>query len=171
MPHIVVSPLSRLTETALAHRPREMVTLLNLGTPMERPECIAAERHLVLGFNDIIEELPGMTAPAVEHVEQLIGFAGRWDRQSPLLIHCFAGISRSTAAAYIVASALNPDLDAARLATLLRERAPSATPNIRLVRFADDLLGRGGRMVDAVTAIGRGAEASEGVPFVLPLRV
>ncbi|GGA93048.1 protein-tyrosine-phosphatase [Brucella endophytica] len=171
MPDIVVSPLSRLAETVLAHGPRDMVTLLNTGTPVERPDCIAAERHLVLGFNDIVEELPGMTAPAAEHVEKLIGFAHGWDRRAPLLIHCFAGISRSTAAAYIVASALNPETGAVKLATLLRQRAPSATPNIRLVRLADDLLGRGGRMVDAVTAIGRGAEAFEGVPFVLPLGV
>ncbi|KXF78051.1 hypothetical protein ATN84_24120 [Paramesorhizobium deserti] len=171
MPHIVVSPLSRLGETAQFHRPRDMVTLINMGTLVERPECIEADRHLFLGFNDIVEEMPGMTLPAAEHVEKLIGFGNRWDRQAPLLIHCFAGISRSTAAAYIVASALDPDMDAVRLASLLRERAPSATPNIRLVTLADDLLGRGGRMVDAVSAIGRGAEAFEGVPFVLPLGV
>ncbi|MBB2970235.1 tyrosine phosphatase family protein [Mesorhizobium sp. RMAD-H1] len=171
MPHIVVSPLSRLGEAAQLHRPRDMVTLINMGTLVERPDCIEAGRHLFLGFNDIIEEMPGMTPPAAEHVEKLIGFAARWDRQAPLLVHCFAGISRSTAAAYIVANALNPDMDAAMLANLLRERAPSATPNIRLVTLADDLLGRGGRMVDAVKAIGRGAEAFEGVPFVLPLEV
>ncbi|RCS23210.1 tyrosine protein phosphatase [Phyllobacterium salinisoli] len=171
MPHIVVSPLSRLCEAARVHRPRDMVTLINTGTLIERPDCIEAERHLFLGFNDIVQEMPDMTPPAIAHVEKLVSFAKAWDRQAPLLIHCFAGISRSTAAAYIVASALNPDMDAVKLAASLRERAPSATPNIRLIRLADDLLGRGGRMVDAVNAIGRGAEAFEGVPFVLPLEV
>ncbi|PYE88480.1 tyrosine phosphatase family protein [Phyllobacterium leguminum] len=171
MPDIVVSPLSRLAETALMHRPRDMVTLLNIGTLIDRPDCIVPDRHLFLGFNDIVEDMPGMTPPSAQHVEKLIGFASGWDREAPLLIHCFAGISRSTAAAYVVACALNPDIDAAKLATLLRERSPSATPNIRLVRLADDMLGRGGRMVDAVNAIGRGADAFEGVPFVLPLEV
>lgn len=171
MPHIVVSPLSRLDETVLVHRPRDMVTLLSTGTMIERPDCIAADRHLSLAFNDIVEEMPDMTAPSAEHVERLVGFARRWDRQAPLLIHCYAGISRSTAAAYIVASALNPDIDAGRLARLLRERSPSATPNRRMVRLADDMLGRGGHMVDAVNAIGRGAEAFDGVPFVLPVEV
>ncbi|PRD46007.1 tyrosine protein phosphatase [Phyllobacterium phragmitis] len=171
MPHIVVSPLSRLGEAAQTFRPRAMVSLINIGTLIKRPDCIEADRHLFLGFNDIVQDMPGMTLPATQHVEKLIDFARRWDRQAPLLIHCFAGISRSTAAAYIVANALNPDMNTVELASLLRTRAPSATPNIRLVSLADDLLGRGGRMVDAVNAIGRGAEAFEGVPFVLPLEV
>ncbi len=54
-------------------------------------------------------------------------------------------------------------------ARLLREAAPSATPNARLVGVADDILGRGGRMVDAIAGIGRGADAYEGTPFPLPL--
>ena len=111
-----------------------------------------------------------MTPPGAEHIEQFVNFAKAWDQGSPLLIHCFAGISRSTAAAYITAIALNPEQDERMLAGLLRERAPSATPNPRLIAIADDILECKGRMVDAIASIGRGAEAFEGTPFILPIR-
>ena len=85
----------------------------------------------------------------------------------PVVVHCYAGISRSTAAAYVSVCALDPGRDETELAVLLRERSPSATPNRRIVEIADALLGRSGRMVRAIEAIGRGADAFEGVPFRL----
>ncbi len=100
---------------------------------MERPESVAAADHLFLGFNDIVEPMEGMTPPAPEHVEALLGFVGRWERTSPIVIHCFAGISRSTAAAFITACALSPERDEADIANRLRAASPSATPNALLV--------------------------------------
>ena len=85
----------------------------------------------------------------------------------PLDFHCFAGISRSTAAAYIAACTLAPERSERAIALALREASPTATPNARMVALADDLLGRGGRMVDAVRRIGRGTPAFEGAPFTL----
>jgi predicted protein tyrosine phosphatase len=171
MPHVVVSPLSRLAESATRFGARDMITLINIGTVVARPVEISEERHLFLGFNDITEPMEGMTHPAAEHVSQLISFGQRWDRKAPLLIHCYAGVSRSTAAAYITAIALNPEFEELELARILRQNAPSATPNGRLIALADDMLGRNGRMVDAIRSIGRGEEAFEGTPFILPLTV
>jgi predicted protein tyrosine phosphatase len=105
--------------------------------------------------------------PGEEHVRRLLGFAYEWDRAKPMVIHCYAGVSRSTAAAYIVAAALNPAQGEAELAAMLRWLSPSATPNPRLIAVADALLGREGRMVAAIKGIGRGAEAFEGEPFEL----
>ncbi|MGO4836472.1 tyrosine phosphatase family protein, partial [Rhizobiaceae sp. 2RAB30] len=110
-----------------------------------------------------------LTPPGRSHVGALLTFAQRWDRATPLVINCFAGISRSTAAAYIVAAALMPGRDEADLAQTLRKLSPSATPNLLLVGIADGLLQRDGRMVAAITAIGRGADAFEGKPFALPI--
>ncbi|MCO4319792.1 tyrosine phosphatase family protein [Phyllobacterium sp. 21LDTY02-6] len=171
MPHIVVSPLSRLAEAAAQFGARDMLSLINAGTPVTRPAEIEAARHLFIGFNDIVEPMEGMTHPTVQHINQFLEFGRRWDRRAPLLIHCYAGISRSTAGAYITALALNPELDEVELAQTLRRNAPSATPNGRLVALADDMLGRKGRMVDAIKAIGRGEEAFEGTPFILPLTI
>jgi predicted protein tyrosine phosphatase len=85
-------------------------------------------------------------------------------------VHCYAGISRSTAAAYVIAAALQPERDESELARELRTRSPTATPNPLIVAHADKLLGREGRMVSAIRAIGRGKEAFEGTPFMLDLR-
>ncbi|TCD14261.1 tyrosine phosphatase family protein [Oricola cellulosilytica] len=169
MPYILVCPLSCIQDAATSSGARRMLTVINAGTPVTRPREIAEEHHLFLGFNDIAVAMEGMTLPGEEHVRAILDFAHGWDREAPMIIHCFAGISRSTASAYMSALALNPELDEYELAQDLRWRAPSATPNPKLIEIADAVLGRGGRMVDAIREIGRGADAFEGEPFKLPL--
>jgi predicted protein tyrosine phosphatase len=169
MPHLHVTPLSRLAETVIAADASHVVTLINAATVVERPHPIPAERHLFIGVSDITQPMDGHIAPGREHVERLLAFARGWDRARPMVIHCWAGISRSTAGAFITACALEPGLAEDRLAWSLREASPSATPNARLVEVADALLGRRGRMVRAIEAIGRGEDAYEGTPFVLKL--
>lgn len=169
MPTLHVCPLSRLHDTVTETRASHVVTLINLGSEVQRPATIAADRHLFIGVSDIVEPLEGHILPAADHIEQLLAFVRAWGRESPLVFHCWAGISRSTAAAYISACALAPERDEAELARALRGASPTATPNARFVALADDLLERRGRMVDAVRAIGRGAEAMEGTPFMLQL--
>ena len=100
---------------------------------------------------------------------KLLGFIRAWDKSAPLLIHCWAGISRSTAAGYIATCLLQPQRDEMELALALREASPSATPNPMLVALADEALAREGRMVAAIRRIGRGADAFEGLPFALTL--
>jgi len=169
MPTLHVCPLSRLHETVAAIGPSHVVSLLGVGATIERPTSIAPESHLVVSVSDIVEPMEGHVLAESTHMEQLLAFIRAWDRRNPLLFHCWAGISRSTAAAYVAACALAPERDEAELARSLREIAPSATPNARLIALADDLLGRQGRMVEAIRAIGRGAEAMEGTPFMLQL--
>lgn len=171
MPHLVVCSLSHLHATAQAHNVREMITLLSSENQLERPPSVDPERHLFLNMNDISMQIDGMRSPEERHITRLIDFAASWDRSSPLLIHCWMGISRSTAAAYITAMALDPSLDEDLFASELRRQSPSATPNRRLIALADDVLKRDGRMVSAIEGIGRGAEASIGTPFVLPLEI
>lgn len=169
MPHLAVCSLSRLAETARVQNAEEMITLLSSQNEIDLPSGIRRDRHLFLDMNDISIATEGLRAPHEQHIEQLIDFARNWDRSAPLLIHCWMGISRSTAAAYIIASALNPGTREMGLALELRRRSPSATPNAHMIALADALLARKGRMIAAIDHIGRGAEAFEGAPFVLPL--
>jgi predicted protein tyrosine phosphatase len=166
-PKLYVCSLSRLPETVEKTQARHLVTLLGPTMNVETPVGIPSHRHLKLIANDIATPLEGHILPGTDHVEQLIGFVESWDRAQPMLIHCWAGISRSTAAAYIAASVLNPNLDEVGLAQRLRTASPSATPNPRLIELADTLLGRDGRMIHAIAEIGRGADAYEGIPFEL----
>jgi predicted protein tyrosine phosphatase len=169
MPTLHVCPLSRLHDTVAETRASHVLSLMGVGAQIERPAAIAPDRHLFIGVSDIVEPLEGHILAEASHMEQVIAFVRGWNRESPIIIHCWAGISRSTAGAYIAACALAPEPDEAEIANSLRAASPMATPNARFVALADDLLGRNGRMVDAIRAIGRGADAMEGTPFMLQL--
>jgi predicted protein tyrosine phosphatase len=169
MPMLFVCPLSQLHATVAAAGARSVVTLVNAGTPVQRPDKIQAERHIFIPMSDIIEPLDGHILPARPHVESLVAFAARWDRREPLVVHCYAGVSRSTAAAFVIVCALSPDRDEHDVAAALRAASPTATPNARLVGVADRVLSRNGRMVAAIAAIGRGQDCFEASPFRLQL--
>ncbi|OYW57714.1 MAG: tyrosine protein phosphatase [Rhizobiales bacterium 17-65-6] len=164
---IHVCSLSRLHETVERTGARHVITLINGGTVLTRPSNVDPTNHLFLGLNDIVEEIEGLVAPGETHMHEMLEFVRGWPRESPLVIHCYAGISRSTAAAYATLCTLLPERDEAELAWRLREASPTATPNARLVALADAALRREGRMVRAIEAIGRGADAFEGAPFSL----
>lgn len=166
---IHVCPLSRLEETVAQSGANWLLSLLSANMDMTRPAVIRPENHLHLVMHDIIEPQGDMTMPGEAHVRRLIDFARRWNGNQPMVTHCYAGISRSTASAYIMASALAPQRDEVELARKLRALSPSATPNPRLIAVADMLLERKGRMVEAIRAIGRGADAYEGTPFAFPV--
>lgn len=165
MTHIVVSPLSRLEAQIALHQPSHILSLSSSDLPLT-PSPVT---RLSLTFNDIVEPRAGLIMPDESHVRQIIAFAEDWDCSKPMLIHCYAGVSRSTASAYIIALALNPALDEGVLAQKLRQLSPSATPNTRLIALADQILARNGRMVDAIKTIGRGRDAFEGEVFSLPV--
>lgn len=166
---IHVCSLSKVGETVTKTGAERLLSLLAAGTLMARPASITRENHLHLVMHDIAVAQDGMTMPGEEHVRNLLDFARRWDRARPLVVHCYAGISRSTASAYIIAAALAPKRCEAELARTLRVLSPTATPNPRLIAVADALLDRDGRMVEAIKAIGRGADAFEGTPFALDI--
>jgi predicted protein tyrosine phosphatase len=166
---IHVCSLARLHGTVAETGASHMVTLLRLVDRVERPRSIMPDNHLVLGMDDISVPMDGYIAPAEEHVTQLIEFVQRWQRRAPLVVHCYAGISRSTAGAFITACALRPQRDEAMIAQTIRRASPTAMPNAMLVAHADRILGRGGRMIRAIEALGPGLPAEEGEPFRLDL--
>jgi predicted protein tyrosine phosphatase len=166
---IHVCSLARLHETVEDTGARHVVSLIGDVDGIDRPSCIAPENHLWLRFDDISAPLDGYVMPGEEHVADLLEFVRGWDRRAPLIVHCYAGISRSTASAYASVCALNPHRDEATIAQALRRASPTATPNIRIVSLADRMLARDGRMVAAIENIGRGVMADEATPFRLDL--
>jgi predicted protein tyrosine phosphatase len=166
---IHVCSLARLHATVEQTGARRVVTLMRDVELVRRPPTIEHADHLLLRLDDISEPIYGYTVPGEEHVAELLTFVRSWDRAAPLVIHCYAGVSRSTAGAFVSACALNPRRPETEIARDIRRRSPTATPNIRIVTLADRMLGREGRMVAAVEAIGRGIECYEGHPFRLDL--
>ena len=171
MPEVHVCPLSLVPETVARAKASHLVTLIDDDTPVARPHTIPVENHLFLRVNDIVEPMEGMVLPAEDHVRELIEFVAGWDRERPMVVHCFAGISRSTAAAYVTLCAVNPSRDESDIAQQLRSASRFASPNPLIVALGDRLLGRGGRMIEAVAAIGRGVEAIESIPFAISISV
>ena len=149
---------------------RHVVTLLKDTDRVQWPAGLAPPNHLILGMDDIVEPMDGYIPPADEHVDRLIDFVRGWDRANPLVVHCYAGISRSTAGAYVAACALNPGRSELAIAQAIRRASPTATPNARFVALADRALGtRRPHESRRSTQIGRGVMAYEGDPFRLDL--
>lgn len=169
MSRLLVVPLSSLPDALAQHAPSHLVSLLSPEHMIHTPDGFPADRHLRLGVNDIVDPAAGTAPPAREHIERLLDFSRSWDARQPMVIHCWAGISRSMASAFtILCDRLGPDREI-EIARAMRQRAPHAQPNRLLVRHADEILGRNGRMIAALNSMGPPLLVEEGVPSVFPL--
>ncbi|HTP90600.1 MAG TPA: protein-tyrosine phosphatase family protein [Xanthobacteraceae bacterium] len=166
---IHVCSLARLQETVHETGARHVVSLLGDEARLDRPDGIEPENHLWLKLHDISSPLDGYIMPDEDHVAELLEFVRGWNRRAPLVVHCYMGISRSTASAFASVCALSPHRDETEIALALRRASPTATPNMRIVSLADRLLSRDGRMITAIETIGRGLMADEATPFRLDL--
>ncbi len=151
-------------QTAASH----VLTVINPWSVPETPPGISKVNHLVIAVNDIEENQSGLVAPDVEHISEIISFAEAWDRRQVMVIHCLAGISRSSAAAFISLCAINSASDEFTIARALRSASVSASPNRLMVRLADQQLRRDGRMIAAIQTIGQGQPMIGATPFSIP---
>lgn len=150
---IVIEVCSREEASAILSSPSrraDVAFLISIGEPEDRPPAGYANirSKLRLLFADTNEEVEGPTA---EDVRRLISAAKSLaNRSGRVVIHCQAGISRSTAAAVIVyATLLGPGNEDDAVARVLAVR-PGAWPNRRMIALADELLALEGRLIAAV---------------------
>lgn len=167
---IWVSPLSRVHDVAAQVRPQRVISLLSPGDVFPQIDGVAADGFHRVAVHDVSEATPGMTVPDADHVRDLIRFLDAWSVGSPLVVHCWAGVSRSTATAFIAACRHNPDTDESVIARAIRDASPTAAPNTRLVAFADQMLGRDGRMIAAIAGLGAPSLTIEAEPFSIASR-
>lgn len=169
MPRLLVTPLSSLSDVLSQHAPSHLVSLLSPDHMIATPAGFAPGLHLRLGVNDIVDPALGTAPPARAHIEQLLEFSRGWDARQPMVLHCWAGISRSMASAFaILCDRIGPGREI-EIARAMRQRAPHAQPNRLLVQHADDVLGRGGKMIRAVNSMGPARMVEEGVTTAFPL--
>jgi len=133
---------------------RGVTHVLSLLDP-DWPEPAAFEAfgpHLraTFRFHDAIEPVPGAVLPQKEHVEAILAFGRDAGDVSHLLIHCHAGISRSTAAMLMILAQAHPRESEHSLVDRLLKIRPQAWPNSRMVAFADAHLGRDGQLIAAL---------------------
>ncbi|MEM8974619.1 MAG: tyrosine protein phosphatase [Pseudomonadota bacterium] len=164
---IHVCSLAALETVVAQTRATHVISAINPWSIPDTPTRIDPTNHLKIAMNDIVEPQPGLVEPAGNHIEELLAFIDRWNAGGALVIHCLAGISRSSAAAFIALCRLNEKTDEKVIATALREASSTATPNSRMIALADKKMHRCGRMTKAVKTIGRGEARLSGQPFSL----
>ena len=141
-------------------RERSVTHVLSILDPdYPDPEAFEAydpHHRTILRFHDIISPVQGMILPGPEHVEAVLRFGDEvatghaGSVEGHLLVHCHMGVSRSTAAMLTLLAQTHPEEGEDRLFERLVEIRPQAWPNSRMIEFADGLLSRDGRLVDAL---------------------
>lgn len=167
---LIVCGLAEMPGLIAARAPSHVITLLDAASMIATPDGVTPERHLKLSVNDIAEPMDGLILPSEDLVRKLLDFSQTWDERAPMIVHCWAGISRSSASAFVLACDRNPSVDERAIALTMRQAAKHAYPNRRIVALADDVLGRRGRMIDAVEAMGDYEYSGVGVPFDFAVR-
>lgn len=170
MPLILVTPLSVLPAMLRAYQPSHLISVLSPEFMIDTPAGFSSANHLRIAVHDICDPADGKRHPSEEHVATLIAFARNWDAKKPMIIHCWAGVSRSMATAYTILCDRAGGGQEHRLAHEIRARAPHADPNRAIIRYADALLGRAGAMKTAVEDMGQAVPVEEGVPVEFPLK-
>ena len=164
-----VCSLAALPDTVKATGASHVLTVMANVDQVQRPVSVLPANHLKVAMDDITEQVDGFVAPSEQHIEKVLAFVRGWDRNAPLVVHCYAGISRSTASAFAAACMLNPHKDEISIARQIRAASPIASPNRLIVSLADKVLGRDGRMLRALDEMGPGSMMVEGRPFRVDL--
>jgi predicted protein tyrosine phosphatase len=176
MPRIHICSLAKVESLAAEIKPSHVLSLLGGISPFPAtPKGVDPNNHLKVTVSDIAEPQEGMIHPGENHVRDVIAFGERWARENggtqPILVHCFAGISRSTASALTIACTVRPQIREQTFTAALREASESAQPNALMIELADAILGRNRRLVSAVQNMGLADFSKAGTPFVLHLDV
>jgi predicted protein tyrosine phosphatase len=164
-----VCSLAALPDTVKATGASHILTVMADVDQVQRPASVLVQNHLKVSMDDITEQIDGFVAPSDAHIEKVLNFFRGWDRSAPMVVHCYAGISRSTASAFAAACMLNPHRDEIAIARQIRAASPIAQPNRLIVSLADKALGRDGRMLRALDEMGPGSMTVEGRPFRVDL--
>lgn len=112
-------------------------------------------KHLLMMFEDIARPIPGWTEPSMWHLERVLDFTKDLDDDDRLLIHCVAGVSRSTSMA--IAVLIQHGMPWKRAFEAIERIRPCLWPNNLIVRFTDEKFGLNGKYIDFVAA-GKGAQ-------------
>jgi predicted protein tyrosine phosphatase len=141
----------------IGHQGRGVTHILSILDPeWPDPEAfLAYDPHFraTLRFHDAIEPDPDVLLPQKGDVEAILTFGRDAAEAGALLIHCHAGISRSTAATLMILAQAHPHENENELADRLLQTRPQAWPNSRMITFADELLDRNGRLMAATAGI------------------
>jgi len=143
----VISVLPMRTALERHHEFDAVLTIENVDGNLQALRVDDERPHLVLAFNDLdFDDRSGLAATR-EHVRDAVDFGRRVLREyRTLLIHCHAGRCRSPAIALtIIADHFGPGREEEAVDQML-EIVPRAAPNLLVLKLADLVLERGGKL-------------------------
>ena len=169
---VIISSYWWALENAERLDPDYIVSLMDAESPYSLPIGPRLKAHLRLDVHDIttdhIDYPPPYVVPSADHVRQLIDFGNRWAGDGTVLVHCAAGISRSTAAALILVCQRNSGKEHEAVQHM-REQGPWAYPNALIIKLGDNLLACEGRLIEAVDNMGMPTMRGVETPIQLPV--
>jgi len=131
--------------------------------PVGTPFGIPAANHKRFFFDDLSNDaevresnrLAGLmrrVPPSPKIVEAMLDFAKTVPEEGRLLVHCFAGVSRSTATGYMINCWGMPEVPEQACLRITNFQAVNkpVIPNELIVRYADVILKRKGKMLMAL---------------------
>jgi len=132
------------------HGITHVLSLLDHGDhPFLHPLRTNKANCMMLNFPDTVDS-NDPSAPTMDHVRMILAWGERLPEDANVLVHCFAGISRSTAATLAIMIQREGIDKIDECITRLLEQRPQACPNPLIIKYADELLGAGGKLFDAV---------------------
>ncbi len=126
-----------------------LLSMLDHGTRVETPDHLHPRHHLHMHFSDT-DDPSDPTAPTIDHIREINSWANDVPEDGRIVIHCYMGISRSTAVALGLMSRHMAPEDAAD--RLLKIR-PQAAPNRLIVAHWDEILGMDGTLKAAADTL------------------
>jgi len=163
---IFVTSLFEMPHFVRELSPVRVLSIIQPEFQPDRPHGLEPAQHLRVAVHDISEQHPEQILAAHRDVEALVGFVEGWEpSEGAFLAHCYAGISRSTAAALIAATIKTGDPHGSALH--LRAAAPHAQPNRRIIALADEVLDLRGALISARESMGEATSLPEGPLTVL----
>ncbi len=151
-----IEELAGHCETGASH----VLSILDPDWPV--PEAFGSfgeHEKLELRFHDVIEDIAGTVPPQRDDVARLLAFGRDLMAEPPegahLLVHCHAGISRSSAAMALILAQGLPDLPARKILQEVLHIRPKAWPNLRIIELGDTMLRRNGELIDAAIEVYR----------------
>lgn len=146
---LIISSLAGAADAFARHRPSRVISLLCEEEKVPEFPGLDPKKRLLL-YVDQESCAATITRAATDRAREIVDFARGWDGRGDVMIHCNRGVARSTAAAFIIMCIREPQTPEAELMTRLRKVAPHADPCPMLVSYADEILDRNGRMIDAL---------------------
>jgi predicted protein tyrosine phosphatase len=120
-----ICSLAALPETVRTTGASHVLTVMANVDQVQRPASVLEANHLKVSMDDITEQMDGFVAPSDLHIETVLNFVRGWDRSAPMVVHCYAGISRSTASAFAAACMATRSRSPGKFAPVPRSLLPT----------------------------------------------